>query len=250
MVEGASRHYDKSNNQEGNGNSRMVEPRPLLVPSLLSADLRCIERSIQLVERWADRFHIDICDGHFAPALTYGPNMVRAMGEVTNKPLHIHLGVTNPAAWIEPFADAGARIMSFHPRTSEQPTELIDAIRDLGCKAGLVLEPFEGVQQIADFAERIDVVIAMTVDPGFPGQTPRVDPVARAREVRHLLENQGSDACLEIDGGVKTHLVDPLVHAGADALAIGSAIFDQADSSSAAARFRELIDGASRTAHP
>lgn len=228
----------------------MNESKPLLVPSLLSADLKCMERSIRSVERWADRFHVDICDGHFAPALTFGPSMVRAMGEITNKPLNIHLGVTDPPAWIEPFANAGAKLLSFHPRTSDQPMGLIDVIRDLGCKVGLVLEAFEDVDEIADLVERIDVVVAMTVDPGFPGQAPRVDPVARAREVRHVLEDRGSDACLEIDGGVKTHLVDPLIHAGADALVIGSAIFAQADSYNAAARFRELIDGVARTAHP
>jgi len=205
----------------------MRETKALLVPSLLSADLRCMERSIQSVERWADRFHVDICDGHFAPALTYGPDMVRAMADLTNKPLNIHLGVSHPADWIRLFAHAGAGLMSFHLRTTEQPGELIDTIRSLGCKAGLVLEPLEDVRSVSEYVDRIDVVVAMTVNPGFPGQTPSVDPVARASEVSRMLEDRGSNACLELDGGVKAHLVGPLIRAGADALVIGSAIFEQ-----------------------
>ncbi|MDQ3532010.1 MAG: ribulose-phosphate 3-epimerase [Actinomycetota bacterium] len=209
-----------------------------------------MERSIQLVERWADRFHVDICDGHFAPALTYGPDMVRAMAEITAKPLHIHLGVSHPAAWIELFADAGAGLMSFHLQTTDRPADLIDAIRARACKAGLVLEPLEDVRSVSEYVDRIDVVVAMTVNPGFPGQTPSVDPVARASEVSRMLEDRGSNACLELDGGVKAHLVGPLIRAGADALVIGSAIFEQGGAQREAARFRELIDGAPRAARP
>ncbi len=174
--------------------------------------------------------------------------MVRAMAGITAKPLNIHLGISHPAGWIQLFADAGAGLMSFHLRTTDQPADLIDTIKGFGCKAGLVLEPLEDVRSVAEYVDRIDVVVVMTVNPGFPGQKPCVDPVARAGEVNRMLAERGSNACLELDGGVKAHIVRPLIRAGADALVIGSAIFEQGDARRAAANFRELIDGAPRAA--
>jgi ribulose-phosphate 3-epimerase len=222
---------------------QLPEPRDCeLAPSLLRLDFRNLDAALSPIIPSADRLHLDICDGRFCPALTYGPDVVRAVADISGLPLNLHLGMVRPDEWFERFALAGATWLSFHPGTVPDPHLAIDAVRRTGARPGIALLPDEDPARYAALYPDVEVVISLAVWPGVQAQPTVVDPVVRTAQVASAVRDAGSNAVVEVDGGVTLELVAPLVAAGAGALSVGSRIFAADDPGTAARRFREHLD--------
>jgi ribulose-phosphate 3-epimerase len=202
----------------------------LIAPSILSADFAALGAAIAAAERGgADLIHVDVMDGHFVPNITIGPPVVKSIRRVATVPLDVHLMIEEPDRYIEAFAEAGAAMISVHVEVLPHLHRTVHAIRGLGVKAGVVLNPSTPVAAIGEIAADVDYVLVMSVNPGFGGQTfiPRSE--SKVREVRALLDRAGNAAPVEIDGGVDRHNVARVVTAGARMIVAGSAIFHAAD---------------------
>jgi ribulose-phosphate 3-epimerase len=202
----------------------------LIAPSLLSADFSALGEAISAVERGgADLIHVDVMDGHFVPNITIGPPVVRSIKRVTRVPLDVHLMITDPDRYIEAFAEAGAAMMSVHVEVLPHLHRTVHAIKDLGVKAGVVINPSTPVVLLESIAPDVDYVLVMSVNPGFGGQTfiPRSE--SKVRDVRALLDRVSNPAPVEIDGGIDLRNVGRVVSAGARMIVAGSAIFHTSD---------------------
>ena len=202
----------------------------LLAPSILSADFAALGTAIAAAERGgADLIHVDVMDGHFVPNITIGPPVVRAIRRVATVPLDVHLMISDPDRYIEAFAEAGAAMLSVHAETLPHLHRTVHAIKALGVKAGVVINPATPVAALYDIAGDVDFVLVMSVNPGFGGQTfiPRSE--SKLREVRALLDRAGNAAAVEIDGGVDLNNIGRVVAAGARIIVAGSAVFHAPD---------------------
>ncbi len=202
-----------------------------IAPSILSADFASLGEAIARVERGgADLIHVDVMDGHFVPNITIGPPVVRALKRVAQVPLDVHLMISDPDRYIEAFAAAGAAMISVHVEVSPHLHRTVHAIQALGVKAGVVLNPATPVWALEQIAGDVDFVLAMSVNPGFGGQTfiPRSE--SKVRDIRALLDRAGNHAAaIEIDGGIDVTNAALVVEAGARILVAGNAIFGTAD---------------------
>jgi ribulose-phosphate 3-epimerase len=202
----------------------------LLAPSLLSADFAALGEAVAMVERGgADLIHVDVMDGHFVPNISIGVPVVKALRRIATLPLDVHLMIEDPDRYIEAFADAGAGLISVHVEVLPHLHRTVHAIKALGVKAGVVLNPGTPIGAIQDIVADVDYVLIMSVNPGFGGQTfiPRSE--SKLREVRALLDAAGNDALVEVDGGVDLHNIARVVAAGARMVVAGSAIFNTPD---------------------
>ena len=202
----------------------------LLAPSILSADFARLGDAVAAVERGgADLIHVDVMDGHFVPNITIGPPVVKSLKRVATVPLDVHLMITDPDRYIGPFADAGASMISVHVEVLPHLHRTIHAIKALGVKAGVVLNPSTPVVDISEVAGDVDFVLVMSVNPGFGGQSfiPRSE--SKVAEVRALLDSAGNSGAVEIDGGIDLTTVTRVVKAGARMLVAGNAIFGTPD---------------------
>jgi ribulose-phosphate 3-epimerase len=202
----------------------------LIAPSLLSADFSALGEAISAVERGgADLIHVDVMDGHFVPNITIGPPVVRSIKRVTKVPLDVHLMITDPDRYIEAFAEAGAAMMSVHVEVLPHLHRTVHAIKDLGVKAGVVINPSTPVVLLESIAPDVDYVLVMSVNPSFGGQSfiPRSE--VKVRDVRTLLDRVSNPALIEIDGGIDIRNVGRVVSAGARMIVAGSAIFHTSD---------------------
>ena len=202
-----------------------------IAPSILSADFAALGQAIAAVERGgADLIHVDVMDGHFVPNITIGPPVVKSLSRVTQLPLDVHLMITDPDRYIEAFREAGASMISVHVEVLPHLHRTVHAIKGLGAKAGVVLNPSTPVVALEQIAGDLDFVLVMSVNPGFGGQTfiPRSE--SKVREVRALLNRAGNAAApIEIDGGIDLTTAARVVAAGAEILVAGSAIFHAKD---------------------
>jgi ribulose-phosphate 3-epimerase len=202
-----------------------------IAPSILSADFAFLGDAVAAVERGgADLIHVDVMDGHFFPNLTVGPAVVRSLRRVAKVPLDVHLMITDPDRYIEAFRDAGASMISVHVEVLPHLHRTVHAIKALGAKAGVVLNPSTPVGSLEQIAADVDFVLVMSVNPGFGGQTfiPRSE--SKVREVRAALDHAGNrSAPVEIDGGIDATTAPRVVAAGARILVAGNAIFGTAD---------------------
>jgi ribulose-phosphate 3-epimerase len=223
-----------------------------IAPSILSADFAALGEAVAAVERGgADLIHVDVMDGHFVPNLTVGPAVVRSLKRVTRVPLDVHLMITDPDRYIEAFRDAGAAMMSVHVEALPHLHRTVQAIKALGAKAGVVLNPSTPVTALEQIAGDVDFVLVMSVDPGFGGQTfiPRSE--SKVREVRALLDRAGRAAApVAIDGGIDLTTAPRVAAAGARIIVAGSAIFHSQDPERATRELKAAANSAVLASSP
>jgi ribulose-phosphate 3-epimerase len=209
-----------------------------IAPSILSADFSRLGDEVRAVERaGADLIHFDVMDNHYVPNLTVGPLVCAALKPHVRLPLDVHLMVKPVDALVGEFAKAGASIISFHPEASDHVDRTIALIKEQGCKAGLVLNPATPVSWLDHTLEKLDLVLLMSVNPGFGGQQFIRSVLPKVAEVRKRIQNSGKEIWLEVDGGIKTDNIAEVARAGADTFVAGSAIFGSKDY---AATIREM----------
>lgn len=219
-----------------------------LAPSILTADFARLGQEIASVAPIVDWFHLDVMDGHYVSNLTFGPSTVDAVRRSCDLPLHIHLMIENPAFFAPAFAEAGARRISFHPEVTDDVPAVIQAIKDVGCGAGIAVHPDVGLDEARRYLEDLDVVLMMTVRPGFGGQSFLEEVVPKISQAKAMVEKMASGADIEIDGGVNLSTIDRCVRAGGQILVAGSAIFDGVDPVAAAQRLRDRLDALEKQA--
>ncbi len=208
----------------------MTRPTPRIAPSILSADFARLADEVLRVEMGgADLLHVDVMDGHFVPNLTVGPPIVAALRKVTKLPLDVHLMITNPDAYLAEFADAGADYLTVHVETCPHLHRTVQAIKERGVKAGVTLNPATSLSTVEEILPDADLLLIMSVNPGFGGQQFIPGSLQKIARARRLIEQTRSHAVLEVDGGVKVDNAFRIVKAGADILVAGSAIFSSSD---------------------
>ena len=201
-----------------------------IAPSILSADFARLGAEVEAVVRaGADLVHFDVMDNHYVPNLTIGPLVCEAIRPLCRVPIDVHLMVKPVDSLVPQFAKAGASIITFHPEASEHVDRTLSLIRDAGCKAGLVFNPATPLAWLDHVMDKIDLVLVMSVNPGFGGQTFIPESLAKIRDVKERITRSGRDIWLEVDGGIKVDNIAQVAAAGADTFVAGSAIFGAAD---------------------
>ena len=216
---------------------------PIIAPSILSADFaRLGEEVANVIEAGADWVHFDVMDNHYVPNLTIGPMVCDALRKYgITAPIDVHLMVKPVDRIIGDFADAGASIITFHPEASEHVDRSLQLIKQAGCQAGLVINPATSLQCLEHVMDKLDMILLMSVNPGFGGQSFIPNTLKKLSQVRELIEQSGRDIRLEVDGGVKIDNIQEIAKAGADAFVAGSAIFNTDDYQATIAAMRNNI---------
>ncbi|MBR5498687.1 MAG: ribulose-phosphate 3-epimerase [Bacteroidales bacterium] len=196
-----------------------------IAPSMLSADFLHLEKDVEMVNRYADLFHLDIMDGTFVPNLSYGFPVVEAIAKKAEKPLDTHLMIVNPENYVERFVKAGSAMVSFHLNATKDPDAVLAQIRACGAKAGLVINPDIPVESLFPHLKNCDYVLLMSVFAGFGGQKFIEDTYQRIRTLKAEINRQGLNIPIEVDGGVSPANAKALTEAGAEILVAGSAVF-------------------------
>ena len=201
-----------------------------IAPSILSADFSRLGEEVRAVAAaGADYIHIDVMDGHFVPNITIGPLVVEAVRKVTDLPLDVHLMIDNPDLYVPEFAKAGADIIVVHAESTAHLHRTVQLIKSLGKKAGISLNPATPLHYLDYILDELDLVLLMTVNPGFGGQSFIDACLQKIHSLRAMLDRRGLEAELEVDGGVKTSNIERISHAGADVFVAGSAVFGSPD---------------------
>lgn len=201
-----------------------------IAPSLLSADLARLAEQVREVESGgADWIHVDVMDGHFVPNLTFGAGLVAAVRRITDLPIDVHLMVERPESYVEPFAGAGASVLTFHPEATQHTQRHLATIRDHAMSAGLALNPGTPLSLVEEVIDDLDLLLIMTVNPGFGAQQFLPASIGKIARARQLLTERGSRARLEVDGGISRATIATAWGAGADTFVAGSSIFGADD---------------------
>jgi len=213
----------------------------LIAPSLLSADFLHLEEECNMLNNSsADWFHLDIMDGRFVPNLSFGLPVVEHIKKVTKKPLDVHLMIVEPEKYAEDFKKAGADILTVHYEACVHLHRNIQQIKSLGMKAGVALNPHTPVELLENILEDIDVVLLMSVNPGFGGQQFIPQTIDKIRTLKKMIHAGGSETLIEIDGGVNTENASAIIHTGADVLVAGNAVFKSANPSATIDQLKSL----------
>jgi ribulose-phosphate 3-epimerase len=198
----------------------------LIAPSLLSADFTRLGDEIRAVEdAGADWLHLDVMDGHFVPNITIGPVIVEAVKRVARIPLDVHLMISNPDCYVEAFHKAGAHVLTVHPEATHHLHRTLTRIRELGMKAGAALNPSTGLEAVKHVMANLDVIMIMTVNPGFGGQSFIPTMLPKIQALRKMIDELGYDILIEVDGGVSPSTAAKIARSGADAFVSGTAVF-------------------------
>ncbi len=197
-------------------------PKLKIAPSILASDFSELGAEVKaVIDAGADLIHVDVMDGHFAPNITIGPPVVASLRKHCSVPIDVHLMIEHPEAYIKDFADAGADMITFHVETGGHPHRILSRIKELGCQAGIVLNPGTSEDEIEFLADMVDMVLVMTVNPGFGGQAFISDMLRKIQNVRAML----GDRDVEVDGGIDASTAVDVIQAGANVLVAGSYIF-------------------------
>ncbi len=203
---------------------------PLIAPSILSADFGHLKKDCEMINSSsADWFHVDVMDGVFVPNISFGPLVIKAIQKHAQKPLDVHLMIVDPDRYLQQFKDAGASVLSVHIEACTHLHRTLSAIRNLGMKAGVAVNPHTPISHLEDIIADTDVVCLMSVNPGFGGQKFIQNTYSKIRQLKELIAKKNSQALIEIDGGVDLSNHKLLVEAGADVLVAGNAVFGSAD---------------------
>ena len=202
----------------------------MIAPSLLSADFLNLGKDIEMINRSeADWFHCDVMDGRFVPNISFGIPVVKSISQLAEKPLDVHLMIVEPEKYFEAFVKAGADIITFHYEASTHIHRSVQQLKALGVKAGVVLNPHTPVSVLEDILGDLDLVLLMSVNPGFGGQKFIERTFGKIRRMKTMIKDQGLDTLIEVDGGVNTENAASLFEAGADVLVAGNAVFKSED---------------------
>ncbi len=201
-----------------------------IAPSILSADFSCLGSEIEKIDKnGADIIHIDIMDGHFVPNITIGPGVVKSLRKYTNKPFDVHLMVSNPDEYIERFAQAGADIITVHAEASKHLNRTIQIIKNCGKKAGVALNPATPLTVLDFVLQDVDMVLIMTVNPGFGGQSYLPLSTKKISDLKNMMIRNTLEVDIEVDGGIDANNINIVTKAGANVIVAGSAVFKQDD---------------------
>ena len=214
----------------------------LIAPSILSSDFSRLAEEVKAVESaGADWIHVDVMDGHFVPNITIGPVVVKALREVTQLPLDVHLMIENPDQYIEEFAKAGSTYLTVHQEACSHLHRTIQAIKDLGVKAGVALNPTTPVSTVEWILEDLELVLIMSVNPGFGGQEFIPQAIEKVRSLKSMIDAKNAAMPIGVDGGINEQTIQPVAKAGANMFVAGSAIFGSPDYAETISNFRALI---------
>lgn len=214
----------------------------LIAPSMLAADFGNLQRDVEMINNSeADWFHIDVMDGHFVPNISYGMPVIEAMKKHATKPLDVHLMIEKPERYIEEFANVGADIITVHHESTVHLHRTLTQIEDAGCKAGVVLNLTTPVSVLEDILPKCFMVLIMSINPGFGGQKFEEITYQKVRKLRAMIDEQGLDTLIEIDGGVTNQNAQKLKDAGANVLVAGSYIFRAENPTNTIANLRQSL---------
>lgn len=212
---------------------------PIIAPSILAADFSKLGDEVRAVAN-AEWIHVDIMDGHFVPNLSFGPDITKTVDKITDQVLDVHLMIENPEKWVDNYIDAGADCVIFHVEATDEHVALAKHLREKGVRAGFSLKPGTPIEPYLDDLEHFDLVLVMSVEPGFGGQSFMPEMLEKVRTLRKIIDERGLKTLIEIDGGISEKTITQAAEAGCDAFVAGSAVYSKDDPAAAVDNLRRL----------